>query len=164
MREYQRLSICYLRLTTALQVDEQSDTHALYNWYNRFVCEEGIISLNAHNGKHIQHTRDINSALSLTCNWVWLFQIANRQSIVWRFSIIHCSADIVYAHARAINRLLHYKNTERNWNSKINHLLLWLISIWNWLLKLTVSLSSLTNIHCLNLAEKTYDGTWLFFL
>ena len=31
----QLLLVCWLRPTTALSADEQSDTHVLYNWYTR---------------------------------------------------------------------------------------------------------------------------------
>ena len=48
-----RLFIRYLRPTTALCADEQSDTHVIYCSCTRKVCVEGMVSLNAHTGIYI---------------------------------------------------------------------------------------------------------------
>ncbi len=65
------LLICYLRLTTALLADEQSDTHAIVLLLHPKVCDEDLTAFPHTTGLHFQHTRDINSALSLASNLRW---------------------------------------------------------------------------------------------
>lgn len=64
------LLICFLRPTTALLTDEQSDTHVTIDDTPESV-REGMVSPQAHNGIHIQHSRGINFALSLVSFLLW---------------------------------------------------------------------------------------------
>ena len=78
------LLVYHLRLTTALLTDEQSDTHD-YLLLHPKVCREGMVSLQAHNGVRKQHSRDINSALSLVSNL--LVVISDDQSTKHRVTL-----------------------------------------------------------------------------
>lgn len=62
--------IRFLRPTTALSADEQSDTHERL-LIHPLVCCEGVVCLQAHNGIHFQHTRGIHSAMSLALFLQW---------------------------------------------------------------------------------------------
>ena len=115
-RGHHILFVRWLRLTTALQVDEQSDTHVAITDCPE-VCYEGMDSPLAHNGTLFQYTRGINSALPLTCNWLWLFQSANRQSIDDAF---HYVDSLLKIHPKA--KLRHEngcKLSEYMWNHQI---------------------------------------------
>ena len=60
------LLIRFLRPTTALSADEQSDTHVTYCWCTRKVCVEGLVSPHAHNGIHVF---SIPVTSTLHCLW-----------------------------------------------------------------------------------------------
>ena len=93
------LLICYLRPTTALSADEQSDTHECL-LIHPLVCYEGIVCLQAHNGIHFQHTRGIK--LSVVFGTLCFVVISDNQSTKHRVTLFHY---VVYCSIHFVPRL-----------------------------------------------------------
>lgn len=111
------LPVRYLRPITALQVDEQSDTHADVLLYLPKRCVEGLISLHAHFGELLQHTRGINSAfvIDLQSNVV----ISDSQSTKHRVTLFH-----YVAHERRVIKrscsFVRYEIKQKFWELLLN--------------------------------------------